>query len=193
MLINHNLIPISATVSFVMLFALNLRPISKIESKLLRLILVLIVGGVTLYLPIYKGCTLVQLLRGVMGDLSITTLLILFSLLIQKIFRLTRPFNLNPSFAIVVTMLGSLLYMSTLGFIDLDVYSFGYFPKGTMLLAVCLLELFLLDYARSYAWIWLIALISFYFKFESSNNLWDYLFDPLLWLIAIISFFRRQA
>lgn len=193
MLISHNFIAIAAVT---VLITLSIFLLSRIVDWLtcwpLRLLSALFVSILVLYLPVYRGCTLVQIIHGVIGDLSVTTFVILSGMLIRNIFIPKRSFNLPPFFAVMVMFLGSMLYLSTLGFIDLDIYSFGYFPKGTMLFIIGVLELFLLGYASCYAWLWVIALICFYFKLENSNNLWDYLFDPLLWLMVAISLFRRQ-
>ena len=94
-------------------------------------------------------------------------------------------------FALTVALLGIILYLSVFGFIAFDLYGKGYFPTSLFILIFFIIEIYLWRNARSYAFIWLIALICFYFKFESSNNLWDYLFDPVLWFISLFRLFRR--
>ncbi len=59
------------------------------------------------------------------------------------------------------------------------------FPNLILLAGFCIIELYLLFYAKTLAIIWLIALLCFYFKLEVFHNLWDYLFDPALWLFCL--------
>ena len=54
-----------------------------------------------------------------------------------------------------------------------------------MLLFFSAVILFLILFNRILGYVWLLALIGFYFKLQSSNNLWDYLYDPLLWLVLL--------
>ena len=54
-----------------------------------------------------------------------------------------------------------------------------------MLLFFSAVILFLILFNRILGYVWLFALIGFYFKLQSSNNLWDYLYDPLLWLVLL--------
>ncbi len=190
MLISYLIPMITITITIVLL-VIKIKPINeRLWFWPLRVIVVIVISIIILYLPLYKGCTIGQILYGVLGNISITTLLIFGITLFYQVFLPKQKFRLNLIFAIIVIIIGSLLYLSTLGFINFDIYALGYFPNGVMLLTVILLELFLLDYAQVYAWIWLIALISFYFRIESSNNLWDYLLDPLLWIFSIFNLIR---
>ncbi len=153
------------------------------------------------FLTIYHGLTLTQLFRGIVGDLSITTLIILLLLLWANLFNqhkapefdsniIEHKVVLDRGFALLVVVLGGILYGSYLGVMHFDLYDRGYFPNLIFMLILGVIEVYLCIKARFYALIWLIALLCFYFKFEVSHNIWDYLFDPVLWLICLFRLFR---
>ena len=193
MITSHELIAISTPATLITLSGLILIPHQSMQYRSYRLLWAVIIFLLALYLPVYKSCTLVQILHGIVGDLSITTLLVLAWITSRKILysTLNKPV-IHPTFAWLIMLLGGLLYLSTLGFIEFDVYAFGYYPGWIILLSFVLTILLLLDYAGIYAWFWLVGLICFYFKLQNSNNLWDYMFDPILWLICIFGFFSNS-
>lgn len=157
-----------------------------------RFLSIFILLFVSLYLSVYNGFTLVQLFRGMFGDLSITTLFILFFWLRNFTF-IGKCRAIDHKFALIVTLSGSILYLSTFGFISFDLYDLGYFPNGLFLITFIAFELYLWRYNRRYAYFWLISLVAFYFKLENSNNFWDYLFDPVLWVICLIRVFLPKV
>ena len=176
--------------------------VKQAKMGFLRFFIIIIVFLIVVFVPLYRSLTLTELLRATWGDLSITTLLILLLVLRSNLFNhqisvgefepLEMRYNKVPNraFAFIIVVLGCLLYSSYLGFIRFDIYDMGYFPTPLFMLGLVVIELFLWFCARRYAFLWLIALLCFYFKLESSHNLWDYLFDPVLWLICIIRLFR---
>lgn len=200
------LISILINVFLSVLFGLrgNNRDIPVIQAKMrfLRFVITFVAFVIVVFIPIYKSLTLVELLRGVIADLSITTLLILLLVLRNNLFNgqisvgefepPVMRYNKAPnySFAFIVVMLGCVLYSSYLGFIRVDIYDMGYFPSPLFMLVLGIIELFLWFSARRYSLLWLVALLCFYFKCESSHNLWDYLLDPVLWLICLVRLFR---
>lgn len=179
---------------FFTLIAFNLFMLVSQQTKhyVTRLTYAVAIGIVTLYLPVYQGHTIVVLLRGVLNDLSITSLVVLVSMLYHTIFMPDKASKINRYFAMSVIVLGSLLYLSTFGFIAFDIYALGYLPSYYVLLGFIGLELFLFYFASSYAWLWLLALTAYALKLEASINLWDYLLDPVLWILCVISLFNRR-
>jgi len=148
------------------------------------LFFVLLLVGSNL-IPLYRGSSLVELLRGAIGDVSTASgVLMLFIILNQFNFAEVRCAVLNSWEKIGLCLLGTLLYLSTFGFIDFDLYHLGYLSP-LMLLFFSAVILFLILFNRILGYVWLFALIGFYFKLQSSNNLWDYLYDPLLWLVLL--------
>ncbi|MBX9867893.1 MAG: hypothetical protein K2Y14_13350 [Burkholderiales bacterium] len=148
------------------------------------LFFVLLLVGSNL-IPLYHGSSLVELLRGAIGDVSTASgVLMLFIILNQFNFTEVKFTVLNSWEKIGLGLLGTLLYLSTFGFINFDLYHLGYLSP-LMLLFFSAVILFLILFNRILGYVWLFALIGFYFKLQSSNNLWDYLYDPLLWLVLL--------
>lgn len=148
------------------------------------LLFVLLLVGINL-IPLYHGSSLVELLRGAIGDVSTASgVLMLFIILKQFNFSEVKFVVLNSWEKIGLGLLGTLLYLSTFGFINFDLYHLGYLSP-LMLLFFSAVILLLILFNRILGYVWLLALIGFYFKLQSSNNLWDYLYDPLLWLVLL--------
>lgn len=138
-------------------------------------------------IPLYRGSSLVELLRGAIGDVSTTSgALMIFIIINQFNFSESKARVLCPWEKVGLIFLGTLLYLSTFGFINFDVYNLGYLSPS-MLLFFSGLSLVLILFNRSLGYIWLLAMVAFYFKLQYSNNLWDYLYDPLLWLVLLVN------
>lgn len=154
-----------------------------VKNKITQLVLILAFAIFTFFIKCYHQMTIVGVLRGVIGDLSISSLLFLLSWAIIDFTKL--PINLfNRKFCLVVGLTGLVLYLSVLDIIPLDVYALGYMPHG-LLIGVFLVCILFLRINYVFAIIWLIALIAFLAKLQNSVNLWDYLIDPILWLICV--------
>ena len=215
MMINNNLIATIASGLFVTLiinifvftlFGLmiknNTRSNTAEKNIFWCTIISIIILLMVVFVPIYHGLSISQLLRSIAGDLSISSLLVLVMLLWNNLFNYqvdmgdfeprVRRYKIVPSrtFAFTIVIFGIILYSSYLGFIRFDLYDTGYFPSITFMVILGVIELLLWFTARRYAIIWLIAIICFYFKLQPSHNLWDYLFDPVLWLICLIRLLR---
>ena len=142
------------------------------------------------YLPLYLGFTLFQLFTGIVGELSIVSLILLCTWLFKILFLKNVSIMIQRPYAVLVVITGLLLYASTCGFIAIDIYRIGYFPTCPFLICIGVAAIYFWYHARAYSWYILLALICFYFKVQESNNLWDYLFDPGLWIMSIISLFK---
>lgn len=137
-------------------------------------------------IPIYRGSSVVELLRGAIGDVSTASgALMIFIIINQFDFSESKTSILCSWEKIGLVFLGTILYLSTFGFIDFDIYNLGYLSSA-MLLFFSGLILLLIIFNRCLGYVWLLAMIAFYFKLQYSNNLWDYLYDPLLWLVLLI-------
>lgn len=137
-------------------------------------------------IPIYRGSSIVELLRGAIGDVSIASgTLMIFIIINQFDFSESKTAILCGWEKLGLAFLGVFLYLSTFGFINFDIYNLGYLSP-VMLLCFSVVVLFLIIFNRCLGYIWLLAMIAFYFKLQYSNNLWDYIYDPLLWLVLLI-------
>ncbi len=144
--------------------------------------LAMLLGAIFVYVLIpFNGLSLAAYLRGGIGDVSITTLLSLWSVL-------TKPWlncvtlNSKNRFALlgVIALATLVLYPMALGVGAYDPYRWGYsnplFVAGVLLLAL----------AAWYGEVYLVALciscatIAWVTGWYESNNLWDYLLDPFV-------------
>lgn len=151
------------------------------------LLFVLLVIGVNL-IPIYHGSSLVELLRGAVGDVSIASGGLLLLIIVNQFNfsdRRKRVLSFFEKALLIVT--GFVLYLSTFGFIGFDIYRLGYLSSRIPLyFSVVLMILIFCN--RRLGYVWLLAWLGFYYQLQYSNNLWDYLYDPVLWAVLIIDF-----
>jgi hypothetical protein len=137
-----------------------------------------------LVLPV-QGVSLAAQFRGVLGELSITSM----GLLLLATLTFWRPSCALPLPALrrlrwAIVLGGLVLYPTALGLGNVDMYALGWRPAElTALLTVALMW----GYRRGEGWVWLVlaALIAYNLQLLSSTNLWDYLLDPWLWLWAV--------
>jgi len=122
--------------------------------------------------------------RGVIGDLSIVTTLLLW----LSLFSGSKPTPLVFKFA--VACISITFYPLALGFGMFDPYAWGYgsnlFFIGVLLFAtVCGLA----NWSKG-VWIIAIAILAWAAHWHESANLWDYLLDPFLAIWTVIALFR---
>jgi hypothetical protein len=156
-------------------------------KALIRAITVSILIGIIYYLPIYSQLTLSIILQGIFGHLSVTSIGLICCLIIHFIIRGNLRINIHHNLQLLIIISGSILYLSTLGFIAIDLYGYGYYPSIMFMAILSLCVYHLYSHTRISAVILLIGIISFYYKLAYSANIWDYLLDPLLYLFCLIS------
>ena len=170
--------------------ALLLATVILVVSKQLRLPIairgVLLLPAVWLaFMPI-NGLPVAGYIRGFLGDLSITTLILLFtasmSALLDRNFYKPRSFFLTM---LLVLAAGLFLYPFSLGFTDFDPYALGYSSKAFLafFFAVALTAW----YFNLYLLVMIIVLdaSAYLMGIYESRNIWDYLIDPLVALFAV--------
>jgi hypothetical protein len=154
--------------------------------------LAMLLGAIFVYalLPI-TGSSLAAYLRGGIGDVSITTLLLLCSVLAKSWLNCATLDNKNR-FALfgLIAIAALALYPMALGIGAFDPYRLGY-GNAPFVTAVLLIALA--------AWYWKIywvalciacATLAWAVGWYESTNLWDYLLDPFVVgyaLVAIVS------
>jgi|SRR6185437_3039987 len=154
-----------------------------IKDKITQLGLVVFFAIFLLFVKCYHGMTIIHLVRGVIGDLSISGLL--FLLFWAVIYFTKLPVDLfNRRFCLAITVIGLVLYLCALDIVPFDIYVFGYLPHG-LLVVIFIFCILFLQVNYLFAIIWLVALVAFLAKLQNSVNLWDYLIDPVLWLICV--------
>lgn len=152
---------------------------------ILKLLIIVVVAVAVIKLPVYDGYSLNWLLSGIDGGLSINLLCILGLYVATRLFNLKCELVSIP-FAMVIVIAGIILYLSTFGFISFDIYSLGYLPRFVLipigLVTICIFW----GNNKFNGLILLLGLICFEFKVLHSNNLYDYLIDPVLWGICVV-------
>lgn len=156
-------------------------------------LLILIVLAILFILPIpyvARGSVL-TILHGLIGNLSIISFILFLSYIINGIFE-TRIVLLDRISAFIILIAGLLLYTSYLGLINYDLYKLGYFSN--YFLVICMIIAFIIFFINKLmAWSILVSCVAFYFQLQASNNIWDYLIDPILFIIAIYTLlFKKQ-
>ena len=133
-------------------------------------------------------------LRGVAGDLSVTTLVLLLHGLLRPVVGASaNDARSRRALQVLVAMAGVGLYPSALGLGPFDLYRLGYaspwFLGGLLALALaaglCRLALV--------AWCLALAVLAWALGAYESRNLWDYLIDPLLAAWGLCALLLRGA
>ncbi len=140
----------------------------------------------------FGGLPLAAYVRGVTGDLSIVSLILLVSAILNRLSD-WQPFDTQTRFAllflVVLTALG--LYPLILGIGYFDPYRLGYGNPWfvsvllVMVLAACFWQLLAI------ALVIALAVFAWSIGWHESTNLWDYLLDPLLSIYAISALMKR--
>ena len=153
--------------------------------------LLLCVIAITVLIP-FNGLPLAAYVRGITGDLSITALVLLMLSVLRPLFG-WRPSDAGARTAmlILIALAATGLYPMALGAGLFDPYSLGYgnpwFIGGLLLiaLAACLRRLPVIALAIA------LAVLEWGAGWNESNNLWDYLLDPLLAIYAFGALLRQ--
>ena len=164
--------------------AVCLLPFSGI-ARLTKSYLAMLLGAVfVLALIPFATMPLAAYVRGVTGDLSITTLVLLWCALLKP---WCSSIKCNNRFAllILIAFAALALYPMALGIGAYDPYRLGY---GDPLFIAALLLLALLAWLRRFSIIALciaFATLSWAVGWYESDNLWDYLLDPFVSIYAL--------
>jgi hypothetical protein len=153
-------------------------------------VLLLLVAG---WLPV-RELPLAGYVRGVIGDLSVTTLLLLAVMLFSYVTgrRLIDPRERAVWFA-ALAIGASALYPTALGLGPLDPYALGY---GSFGFVTFLLALSIIAWRANCLWIVfgaMIAVAAHLLRLLDSANLWDYFMDPLVAGYAILWWAQRAG
>jgi hypothetical protein len=158
--------------------------IQRFGALRLTLLGYLLVSLLILLVP-WNGHSLVYYVRGVVGDLSVSSLVLLcviYGRVFLKPFSTHQPIRGQVGWVLLAILLP--LYASTLGYLTFDLYGWGYEPQW-FLLAIGLLMLWAWQTQPALGVAWLIGVVSFAWGMTGSRNLWDALFDPFMAFAAI--------
>ncbi|MCZ6640268.1 MAG: hypothetical protein O7F71_01720 [Gammaproteobacteria bacterium] len=145
-------------------------------------------GG--LFIPINEVSLIVQL-KGVFADLSLTSVTLLIS---WPLLRVTNnSFNTSELtwLCAVISILALLLYPMALGVGPYDPYILGYQPVVLLTLAAALGIVAVQKKCWMSAATVVVVLLGYWLRVLPSQNLWDYLLDPILVIFAISYLLHR--
>lgn len=128
----------------------------------------------------WTGSSLVYFVRGVLGDLSIATLVFIMTMYARMLLvsaNRHKPVAVSAAWLILALLIP--LYASTLGYWEYDLYAWGYEPQW-LLVAAGLLLVWAWQMQPVLAIAWFIGVVSFAADWTPSRNLWDALFDPFM-------------
>lgn len=165
------------------LFAVLFGRFAQDRKQRLALLLVVLVLGFTVPLA---GSTAAQWLRSVLGDLSVLTLLVFADILGRRLWNkaLLAPAT-RAALLLSVAVVGVVFYPMALGVGPVDPYRLGFAPMA-MVAVLCLASLLAwLRGARALGVIILLPLLAYNLHLLESDNLWNYLLDPVLVIYAL--------
>jgi hypothetical protein len=167
-----------------LLFALRLPFVQGLDGK--RRMLLAGLGYVVVMFPI-AGWSLTIWLRGMVGDLSITSMLLLSAAVYVRVKNVPPKWDARERSALLgfLAVLALLLYPFALGLGTLDPYRSGFGGVG-LLLMLALLALWLMR--RGFyllPLVFALAATGWSFNVLESTNLWDYLIDAPLAIYAL--------
>lgn len=136
-------------------------------------------------------------IRGLVADLSITTIVMLIAACYASLSQRTVVKPVERVLASFLLLGGGIfLYPMALGWGNFDPYYYGYFPTlAGILLSLLILSALFNEFYLIMTCL-LAGLLAYSFRVLDSSNLWDYLIDPLavLWAIYTLmaSLFRHK-
>lgn len=162
-------------------------------ARLQRMHLALLVCAIVIVVLIpFGGLSLAACVRGWMGDLSLTSLLLLLLTILRPVCGWTPcDAKAHAALLILIALAALGLYPMALGIGLFDPYRLGYgnpWLMGGLLLAAlaaCFMRLPLVAVAIA------LAVFAWGVGWYESTNLWDYLLDPLLAIYAISALLRQ--
>ncbi len=166
------------------LFAMLLGKLIKQPVPRLALLAILLVLGFAV--PV-AGSTAAQWLRSVLGDLSVLTLVLFADILARRLWNRTllEPAS-RTALLLSVAVVGVVFYPMALGVGPVDPYRWGFAPMG-LVAVLCLASIVAwLRRARGLAVFLLLPLLAYNLHLLESDNLWNYLLDPLLVVYALV-------
>lgn len=173
----------------VILSAITL-PLTKILTFKFRLF-IFIIAFIIAWVPV-NGLFIAGYSRGAVGDLSLSTMILIFIYILRSLFGLKISAFKNAGFpAFIVFFTGIFFYPLAQGLFMVDPYGMAYNPRilSIFLFAIALIAWYLKNYL-TVACI-CAAVTGYLFRIFESDNLWDYILDPVIFIIASVYLFLK--
>ncbi len=147
-----------------------------------------VIAAVVMVLPL-QHWLVIEFSRGLLGDLSFASILMLGTYLLS-IMKTERIHNSN-SFNVLVIVMAIILYPTSLGYSHFDMYSVGFASAEYYSLLVAAMACigiisWYMGYAQIAVWLTL-SMLAYGLNLFESNNLWNYLLDPLVVIACFVS------
>lgn len=141
----------------------------------------------------YAGYSINLYVRGLLNDLSISTLILLAYYFIQPVKDKTSLKQQSYPVFFTIVICGLFFYPTVLGYGPVDPYAWGYINNihglsGPVFFLLILFSLMLFAFIRNNSLLLfclVMALLAYFSGLLESNNLWDYLFDPVIFIYAL--------
>jgi hypothetical protein len=145
-----------------------------------------LMGAIVLVsIPLW-GLSLAGVVRGITGDLSISTLVLLALALLRKLSGCALMEEANRLLMLrAIAIAAVLFYPLALGFSAFDPYRLGYGNLWFMVILLGLAVWSVLRYSTFLALCIALAVAAWSAGWYESSNVWDYLLDPWLAIYAI--------
>ncbi len=175
---------ISLLLSTILFRLLNLMEVKK-QSCYLFTVLLFVIS----FIP-FTGDSINLYFRGLLNDLSITSIILLCSYL----YKPDRDREQTSVIFFIIVITGLFFYPAALGFSAIDPYSWGFlnkdhglFPPIIFLCSLSGLMLYALIKNNTLLLLSLVlSTLAYQFRVLESQNIWDYLFDPVIFIYALI-------
>jgi len=176
---------VELSITCAVVITLLLQKTSSQEFSLMTKVILILLLSNLFFWPLGLGMELplVAYVRGVIGDLSIVTMLLLWTSLLSG----SKPTPL--AFKVSVACIAIVFYPLALGFGMIDPYAWGY---GSILFFIAVLLFAVVCGLANWSkgvWMIAIAILAWAAHWHESANLWDYLLDPFLAIWALMAVF----
>ena len=176
---------VELSITCAVVITLLLQKTSSQEFSLMTKVILILLLSNLFFWPLGLGMELplVAYVRGVIGDLSIVTMLLLWTSLLSG----SKPTPL--AFKVSVACIAIVFYPLALGFSMIDPYAWGY---GSILFFIAVLLFAVVCGLANWSkgvWMIAIAILAWAAHWHESANLWDYLLDPFLAIWALMAVF----
>ena len=176
---------VELSITCAVVITLLLQKTSSQEFSLMTKVMLILLLSNLFFWPLGLGMELplVAYVRGVIGDLSIVTMLLLWTSLLSG----SKPAPL--AFKVSVACIAIVFYPLALGFGMIDPYAWGY---GSILFFIAVLLFAVVCGLANWSkgvWMIAIAILAWAAHWHESANLWDYLLDPFLAIWALMAVF----
>ena len=176
---------VELSITCAVVITLLLQKTSSQEFSLMTKVMLILLLSNLFFWPLGLGMELplVAYVRGVIGDLSIVTMLLLWTSLLPG----RKPTPL--AFKVSVACIAIVFYPLALGLGMIDPYAWGY--GSTLFFIAVLLFAVVCGLANWSKGVWMIAIaiLAWAAHWHESANLWDYLLDPFLAIWALMAVF----